>query len=152
MSTPLRLTRREAVLALGGAALTLACGRTRSDQPVAIAYGRDECAWCRMTVDDPTLAAEWIDPDAPPLVFGEPGCLLSWLAAHRDARGTAWVRIRDGDQWLGATEAVFAHGVVATPMAFNLTAYRGTLAGTDDAAPLTWTRLLEKGVPDARPS
>lgn len=152
MSTSLRVTRREAVIALAGTALTLACGRGRSNQPIAIAYGRDECAWCRMPVDDPTLAAEWIDPDASPLLFGEPGCLLSWLAAHRGARGTAWVRIRDGDQWLQADAAVFVHAIGATPMAFNLAAYRSAPPAAGDGPPLRWVQLLEKGAPDARPS
>jgi hypothetical protein len=151
MNSPL-VTRREALLALAAAAATLACGHQPGDQPVAIAYGRDECAWCRMPVDDPALAAEWIDPSASPLTFGEPGCLLSWLAAHRGARGSAWVRTRDGDQWLRAGDAVFAHGIVTTPMAFNLAAYRSAPAAAGENQVRTWTQLLEKGAPDARPS
>ncbi len=151
MSTGPLFTRREVLLALGAAVITVACGRERGDQPVTIAYGRDECAWCRMTIDDPMLAAEWIAPNEMPLLFGEPGCLLSWLAAHRGARGTAWVRAHDGDHWLRAIDAVFVHGL-ATPMAFNLTAYRSAPVAAGSGRSHTWVQLLEKGAPDARPS
>lgn len=152
MSRPLLLTRRELVAGLSGVALTLACGRKTSDEPVAIAYGRDECAFCRMPVDDPHLAAEWVVPGQPAQVFGEPGCLLSWLAAHNGDDGTAWVRAREGDTWLRASDATFAHGVLTTPMNFNLTAHQSPPVAADGVRLLHWTELLEKGAPDARPS
>lgn len=152
MSAALILTRRQAIITLAGAAWTLACGPRRVDAPIAIGYGRDECGWCRMPVDDPTLAAEWLSADQPPLLFGEAGCLLAWIAAHRDATGQPWVRNRDADEWLRATDATFSRGVVATPMAFNLTAHRQAPSPSPAITLHTWSELLEKGAPDARPS
>jgi hypothetical protein len=149
MSASLLLTRRELLVTLAGAAASLACGHRVNDEPVAIAYGREECAWCRMTVDDPRLAAEWLAPGEAARIFGEPGCLLSWLAAHSGATGSAWVRVREGDRWVKANEATFVHGLASTPMNFNLTAHVTAPAGT---TALTWAQLLEKGAPDARPS
>lgn len=152
MSTGLILTRRQVIIALAGATWTMACGPRRTDAPVAISYGRDECAWCRMTVDDPTLAAEWVLPDGPPLIFGEAGCLLAWIAAHRDTVGRPWVRNRDADEWLPAAEASYARGIVTTPMAFNLTAHRRAPSPAPAVTVVTWPELLEKGTPDARPN
>lgn len=149
MSQPLLLTRRQLVVSVAGMALTMACGRKTSDEPVAIAYGRDECAFCRMPVDDPHLAAEWVVPGQPARIFGEPGCLLSWIAAHKGEAGSPWVRTREGDSWLRASDATFAHGLLTTPMNFNLTAHQSAPAG---ATVFTWAQLLEKGAPDARPS
>jgi hypothetical protein len=152
MRPALLLSRREVIVTLAGVATALACGKRTSDQPVTIAYGRDECAWCRMTVDDPALAAEWIAPDAPAVLFGEPGCLLAWLAAHRGTSGTAWVQARDSEEWLRASEVTFAHGIATTPMSFNLTAHRQAPSATPGVTLFSWPQLLEKGPPDARPS
>lgn len=149
--TPL-LTRRELIASLAGVALTLACGHRTSDEPVAIGYGRDECAFCRMPVDDPRLAAEWVVPGQAAQVFGEPGCLLSWLAAHQGETGSAWVRSQEGDTWLRASDATFARGILTTPMNFNLTAHQLPPASTEGVTLFRWTELLEKGAPDARSS
>lgn len=152
MSQSLLLTRRQLVVSLASAALTLACGRKSSDEPVAISYGRDECAFCRMPVDDPHLAAEWVVAGESALIFGEPGCLLSWLAAHKGEPGSAWVRVREDDTWLRAADAAFAHGILTTPMSFNLTAHQSAPVVSDGISILSWAQLLEKGAPDARPS
>lgn len=149
MNHTLLFTRREALITLAGVMLTAACGQSRSDQPALINYGRDECAWCRMPVDDPALAAEWIAPGDTPAIFGEPGCLLAWLAAHPGASGSAWVRVQDREQWYRATDAIFEHDRVRTPMSFNLAAFAVATPGTTG---MTWSQLLAKGAPDARPS
>lgn len=145
-----QFTRREMLVALAGLAWSTACGRRPDGRPVAIAYGRDECAWCRMTIDDPTLAAQWITTASSPRIFGEPGCLLAWHAAHPETPGSAWVRTRDRDAWLRAEDALFVHDLVRTPMAFNLAAFAAPPAPA--GATQTWSELLQKGAPDARPS
>lgn len=149
MSGNLLLTRREAIVTLSALAWTVACGRRHDDQPVAITYGRDECAWCRMTVDDPKLAAEWVSPDTAAMVFGEPGCLLAWLSAHAGTSGSAWVRAHDQDAWLRASNAVFVSDLIKTPMSFHLAAFAAAPPGS---ATESWANLLRKGMPDARPS
>lgn len=146
------LSRRQAVAALAGTAWLLACGHRRPDTPVAISYGRDECDWCRMTVDDPALAAEWITSGGPPMIFGEAGCLLAWLAAHPGTGGSAWLRTQDGDGWSKATQVTVVRGLVSTPMAFNLTAHVRAPSRAPGLELFTWSDLLAKGAPDARPS
>lgn len=143
------ISRRQLVVSLAGSALTLACG-PRGDQPVAVAFGRDQCAWCRMTVDDPRLAAEWIASGESPQVFGEPGCLVAWLAAHPGTPGAAWLRVHDDERWHQGNEVVFARGAVRTPMAFNLTAHMKL--PTAASSGMTWDQLLQKGSLDARPT
>jgi copper chaperone NosL len=150
MSRALLLTRRQAIITLSALAWTMACGRRPDDQPAPVTYGRDECAWCRMTVDDPRLVAQWTSPGTTAQIFGEPGCLLAWLSAHPGAAGTAWVRTHDRDQWLRAGEAVFVPDLVRTPMSFHLAAFTAVPAGAGTT--LTWAGLREKGAPDARPS
>jgi copper chaperone NosL len=145
------LTRREVVLALGAAAILVACGE-RPIEPVALALGREECAWCRMRIDDARFPAQLVTAPGRARFFDEPGCLLSWMADHPEATGTAFVTAVETTEWLPAERAHFAMGRMRTPMRFDITAHASTPAanGAGDGTPLTWRTLLAKGAPDAR--
>ena len=149
-----RWTRRQAVLTLSASALGFAlpawisgCGGPKEAVPPAIAYDRDECDWCRMTIDDPRLVAAFVPASGRALRIGEPGCLLSWLADHRGTAGTPFVVAREDGGWLPAPAANFARGVVRTPMGFDLAAWRGMPAAGAEA--VSWSRLLQEGAPRA---
>jgi copper chaperone NosL len=148
-------TRRETVLMLSTSVVGLvlaalgACGGPKPATPPPIAYGEDLCDWCRMTVDDPRLAAAFVPVSGRALRFGEAGCLLSWLVEHRAVEGTPFVATRESGAWLPAPMARYARGVVRTPMGFNLAAWRGEPDA--DAESLSWARLLEEGAPRAIP-
>ena len=147
------MTRREAVAALAAGALLLACGRApREARPVPIAMGRDECAWCRMTIDDARLAAEYVPRDGAASLFGEVGCLLSWRAANPAAAGVAFVAAAESGAWLDARRAAYVVGVTRTPMLFNITAHGAAPAGVPAGGVMTWEFLLEQGAPRATPA
>ena len=146
-------TRRQAVLTLSASALgsmlpgLVGCVGSKEAVPPAIAFDRDECDWCRMTIDDPRLVAALVPASGRALRFGEPGCLLSWLAQHRGTEGTPFVVAREDGAWLRAPAAKYARGVVRTPMGFGLAAWRGEPG--PGAEPVSWARLLEEGAPRA---
>lgn len=149
-------TRREAVRTLSACAFVIvlpglaACGRSRkgSATPPTVVFHEDVCEWCRMTVDDPRLVAAFVPVSGPALRFGEPGCLIAWLAEHRNPEGVAFVAAREDGGWLTAATATFARGAVRTPMRFDLAAWRDSPAVGGER--LTWARLLEQGAPRAQ--
>ncbi|HEU4700454.1 MAG TPA: hypothetical protein VFS40_14815 [Gemmatimonadales bacterium] len=151
------MSRRDALRLLGltgialaaGSSLACGAGGARAPAPAPIAYGRDECAWCRMPIDDPALAAELVPARGAAQLFGEPGCLLAWLAAHPAAQGTAFVADAGGAGWLPAADARFVRGRVRTPMAFDLAAWRTLPADVSPGAALTWAALRQEGAPRA---
>ena len=71
--------RRLAAVTLGAAAVSqlasmVACA---SAGPRPIAYGRDECAWCRMTVSDARFGAELLTDTGKQEVFDSVECLAA---------------------------------------------------------------------------
>ena len=94
MDAGIRMDRRAALrkgaLLIAGtlAAPTLgalaACAAT---EPRPIAYGRDECAYCRMIVTDSRYAAALVTAKGRTLAFDSVECLASYCAQDADGRG-----------------------------------------------------------------
>lgn len=142
-------TRREMVRLLGLGVLAVACRRPPSvPAPEDVVLGRDECVWCRMLIDDARLPAEFARRGGRVEKFGEPGCLLAWLAENRDAEGVSYVTVEDGS-WLRADEAGFVVGGSRTPMSFDIIAHRAVPEG---ATAVEWADLLREGAPRVRSS
>ena len=79
--------RRLAAVTLGVTAVPtlasmLAC---TSGGPRPIAYGREECAWCRMTVSDERFGAELLTPTGKQEVFDSVECLAAATLALEPA-------------------------------------------------------------------
>ena len=146
------VTRREMIAATGALVVLVACGRgeRRAVGPQPIAIGLDECAWCRMLIDEERLAAQFVAADGRASSFGEAGCLLAWLAANPGAAGRAYVRTLDGGNWRPAGEAHYATGAMRTPMRFDVTAYAAPVTRGKGRATETWDELRRKGAPRAR--
>ena len=144
------ISRRKAVGLIAAGVVLAACRRAPElPAPEAVTRGHDECAWCRMPIDDVRHAAEFARLDGTVEKFGEPGCLLAWLAAQPGARGVSFVTVETGD-WVPAADARFLVGAARTPMAFDITAHRSVAATAGPAA--AWTELLAKGAPRVRSS
>jgi len=144
------VTRRLLLGAVAAAALSAACKAAAEDPaPVEIAFGRDECAYCRMTIDDPRLAAEFIEAGGRAHTFGEPGCLVSWLRKGAAPQGTAFVTDAARGGWLPAAAAAYVVGRVRTPMSYDVAAYRSPPADAAADAVRDWRRLLDEGVTGA---
>lgn len=126
----------------------MACSsrETPEGPDITITYGTDVCAFCRMTIDDESLAAAFDEERGQVHLFGEPGCMAAWLKEHAEARGVAWVRDASADRWVRGDQAFFARGQ-RTPMWYGLAAYRdrdAALVATRPAGaePLTWAAIL----------
>jgi copper chaperone NosL len=104
------------------AALLAACSGTLA--PVTIEKGTP-CAFCRMTISDPRLAAEVIAPGEEPRVYDDIGCLANDLRqrpAPADAR--AFVADFGTGALLPAESAVYTRvESVSTPMSSHLVAH-----------------------------
>jgi copper chaperone NosL len=142
------LSRREMIAASGALALLAACGGGERERmgPQPIAVGIDECAWCRMLIDEERLAAQFVPAGGRVSSFGEVGCLLAWLASAADTSGASYVKAFDTGGWLRAESAHYATGQVRTPMRFDLTAHSTPPSGGSEA----WDAIRRKGAPHAR--
>jgi copper chaperone NosL len=146
-----------ALAALIGVALS-ACDGSRSGprEPVAIHFGEDECAHCKMIVSDDRQAAELVKRDGSAAIYDDLGCLLS-REAHADP-GDVFVRAFDGSGWLRAESAVVVRSAgIATPMGFGLAAF-GTREAAEaearrhpDASVVPLATLLRDGARPAPP-
>ena len=146
---------RLAILLLLATAIP-ACSPIR---PRAIAWGRESCSHCHMTLADPRFAAESLTRTGKAVVFDDVGCLAAWVAENRAVVASSWVaNFAAPDQWLRADSAVYLRSdTLRTPMASGLAALtpgpqadsvRAALGGTL----LTWTDLLsalDRHVPTA---
>jgi copper chaperone NosL len=90
--------RRLALVTVGASAMSsLAALEGCSDSgPRPIAYGRDECAWCRMTVSDARYGAVQWNVQGKQQVFDSVECLAEATlaldaAAQARAAGRSWV-------------------------------------------------------------
>ncbi len=103
------------------AALLAAVGCV-GDGPPTVRYGREECARCRMIVNDDRFAAAAVTAAGEAHKFDEVGCLIDYLADHPDA-ARLWVRGYRSGTWLDAKQAYFAYGPkLQTPMGAGLAA------------------------------
>jgi copper chaperone NosL len=146
------LTRRELLMAAGAVAILTACG----ERPVGgagaapITPGVDECAWCRMLIDEERLAAQFRPARGAVSRFGEVGCLVAWLAADSGRAGTALVKTLDTAEWIPAERASYLLGAARTPMGFDITAHASPEVPGSATLIGSWDELLRRGAPDAR--
>lgn len=97
------ITRREALSRLALGAIGIAVGPSLAmlegcgaSAPRPIAYGRDECAWCRMTVTDARYGAVQVTAQGKQQVFDSIECLAQQTlaldaGAQAQAAARSWV-------------------------------------------------------------
>lgn len=124
---------RLTVLALGvigAAALAVALlGPAESPKGVRlIAFGRESCAQCGMTISDPRFAAQLQTTAGDIYDFDDPGCLLSFLRQHHPEVRAIYFHAFDTDTWLNA-EKVALVGGKQSPMGYGLGAVSEGTAG-----------------------
>lgn len=112
-----------------------ACGR-EALAPVDVTSA-DACAFCRMAVSDPRVAAQIVADGEEPRFFDDIGCLAKWLNENRapDA-AVAFVADHRNGRWTPARTALYSkvpHR--ATPMGSNILAHADLGSrNQDDAA------------------
>jgi copper chaperone NosL len=102
--------------------LMAACG---PPSPRALAYGREACVHCHMTISDPRFAAELVTRTGRPVVFDDVGCLAAWLTEHGTPVAGSWVVSYLDSRWIRADSATYlATESLHTPMGSGLIALR----------------------------
>ena len=94
-------------------------------QPVPIDTANDACAYCRMILSDPRVAAQIAAPGEEVTVFDDIGCLRDYLAQH-DLTRDALVFVADHrtGEWVHATVAIYTRSTSRrTPMASGIVAH-----------------------------
>ena len=107
------------------AVLALRCG-AGAPAPAAVDVKNDACAFCRMPVSDPKLAAQLAAPSEDPRLFDDVGCLRDYLAGHPSlpARSAAYVADHGTGRWVPASSAVYERCPgLQTPMGSHLIAF-----------------------------
>jgi len=105
------------------AVLTVAAFGCGGDGPPNVRYGQEECAHCRMIVNDDRFAAAVVTTAGDAHKFDEICCVTDYLAANPAAVKGVWVRGYKSGQWHEARLAFYAHGPkLQTPMGSGLAA------------------------------
>jgi copper chaperone NosL len=128
-----RLTRAAAALVASG---LVACGGG-PPRPAPLDTKNDACAWCRMAVSDPSVAAQLVAAYEEPLFFDDLGCLRDHLKAARERpRGAvAYVADHRTRAWVRAASAVYTRQPgLATPMESHLIAHADAASRDQDPA------------------
>ena len=110
----------------------LAAAGCVSDCPPTVRYGHEECAHCRMIVNDERYAAAVVTPAGEARKFDEVSCLVDYLKDQPGESGRLWVRAHDATGWLDARTALYVHGPkLQTPMGSGLAAVADRPAADD---------------------
>lgn len=94
--------------------------------PAALDPRTETCAWCRMSVSDPRLAAQLAAASEEPKFFDDIGCLRDYLvhAGDRPDGRIAYVADHRTKEWVSATRALFTKSpTTETPMGSHLIAH-----------------------------
>lgn len=124
------------------------CGQPDGERPATIAWDRDTCEYCRMTISDRAFAAQaWVGAQHRHFVFDDVGCLVNWLHTNGVAASETrlWVadyRQRDQVRWLDATSARYVAGQT-TPMDYGFGATDAAVADALDFESAS-QRMLER--------
>ncbi len=135
-------------LALAAALSMVACG-SEPDGPSEIAYGLEECDFCRMIISQEAHAAAVVGSDGSTRAFDDLGCLLEARERWMNEGARVWVHDVESLEWLEAAEAVFVRqDAASTPMGSGLVAVatrdRAARRAADEDAIYDWQGLVSR--------
>ncbi|MEO8348539.1 MAG: nitrous oxide reductase accessory protein NosL, partial [Acidobacteriota bacterium] len=116
------------------ALLLTSCSRGPAP-PMMLDTRTETCAWCRMSVSDPRLAAQLAARSEEPKFFDDIGCLRDYLvrASNRPNGQIAYVADHRTKEWVPAARAFFTKcPTVETPMGSHLIAHAGAASRDGD--------------------
>jgi copper chaperone NosL len=127
--------------------LSLACSGEPQTGPVDLAWDRDTCEHCYMTISDRRSAAQIrLHEGGPAHIFDELGCALLFVDAQAGPPGEGatelaelWVRDPAAASWIDGSSAGYTQ-IPGTPMDYGFVAAPG-----DGGMPLSsvWAALIE---------
>ena len=112
--------------------------------PVAVDTNSDACHWCRMSISNPRLVAEVLDPGEEPRLFDDIGCAANEIAGERQHPRNRRIFVTDYStgRWLDAQAAVFERcPAIDTPMSSHLIA-RATRSADPGCTPIPATEIF----------
>jgi hypothetical protein len=129
--------------ALGVALFALGCSTGPESGPVEIAWDRDNCEHCYMTIGDRRVAAQVrVEEGGSAHAFDELGCALLWMnsqgGAERRDFAELWVRDPVADRWIDGERTRYTR-IAGTPMDYGFVAVVGEGLSLDDV----WTAVVE---------
>jgi copper chaperone NosL len=138
------------------AALLLSCS-SGDPPPGGLDTRHDACAFCRMPVSDPRLAAQLAAPGEEPAFFDDIGCLRDFLRGRAPGAGAvAYVADHRTGNWARAAGAVYdLCRSIDTPMGSHLIAHadassRGADASMKDCSVKSAREVFGTEPPDGR--
>jgi copper chaperone NosL len=150
-----RAALRKGALLIAGAVAAPALGALAAcatTEPRPIAYGHDECAYCRMIISDARFGAALVTAKGRTVAFDSSECLASYYAQEggnrgRDAAQSLWVSDYDHPgHLLPARRARFLRmGGPGSPMGKGVAAFRSDAdaRGAAEGSPtLGWDEVL----------
>ena len=157
-ATEARIDRRAALrrgaMLLAGVFAVPALGALEAcapDGPRAIAYGRDQCAFCRMVVSEPRFAAALVSAKGRTFVFDSIECLAGYCLQSEatfgaDPARSLWVTDSERPGTLIRAERArfLREEGPSSPMGKGLLAVSSPvdLRGTSGATAVSWTEVL----------
>lgn len=96
--------------------------------PKPLQYGNDQCAQCKMEIEDQKFGAEAVTHTGKVIVFDSPECMAQWIkmrSGGMDGVHSLWVTdfIRPGTL-IDASTAYFLHSpMIKSPMGLNYAAF-----------------------------
>lgn len=146
-----------AAMLVAGLATLGACGAI---EPRPVQLGAEECAECRMVIDEPRFVAQALTTKGRAHSFDSVECLAAFVAAGTVAEAevhSLWVAdFAEPERWVAAEEAVFLRSPgLRTPMGGGLSAHadaHGARAAQDELGGevLRWAEVLRQaGEPGA---
>ncbi len=99
----------------------------KSNKPVPINYGVDECAYCRMKITDPRYGSELLLKTGKPYKFDSIECLAAFYIENKEKLPIAslWVPDFLTKTFIKAQTAYYLHSKnLPSPMSLNLSAHK----------------------------
>jgi len=135
-----RKLKRRHVLGFGAALLATGLARCGGSGggPEAVRWGRENCAYCGMIIDDPRFAAEIRDPAGKLSKFDDIGCAMTFLSRGGligNLAASFWVGNSDAREiaWMDGRTAWYLAGR-KSPMAYDFGAVPARVDGAVDFA------------------
>lgn len=148
-----RLTALALASLLGAALPACAKAHPGPPEPVAVHFGEDECAHCKMLVSDDRQAAELVTSRGVATLYDDVGCLLTQVAGSHPDPQSVFVRAFDGGAWLRGSDALLVRsGAIASPMGYGFAAFASRDAAETearrhtDASIVPFATLLRDGI------
>jgi copper chaperone NosL len=123
--------------------LLLACEQS----PEPIAFGSDQCAYCKMSIADPKYGAEVISDKGRIYKFDATECMVNYLHENETGNFQKLAIAYDDPGQLHPVDSLFfiIHKDYQSPMGANLAAFQDRAAvKSADSQFLQWTDVMKK--------